>query len=128
MDQVPGVQPATSVEWDQERVSDLWDLVLFPSPRFAFEIAYIECNDRDVFDPEVNSLLIPTDNFAPGIFSVESRLSFEVGFPTEFRLASDCALIFDDIAAGHNLKENVLLDRSPVNIVSVHPQSLDGLF
>ena len=96
--------PGTSIsrsgwEWDQERVSDLWDLVLFPSPRFAFQIAYIDCSNRDVFDPEVNSLLVPTDNFAPGIFSVISRLSFKVGFPTEFRLASYCALIFDDVAS-----------------------------
>ena len=126
MDQVLGVQPATCVEWDQERVSDLWDLVLFPSPRFAGKTTYFESSDRDVFDPEINSLLIPADNFAPGFVSVKSRLPFEVGFPTELRLAIDCALIFNDIAAGHNLKENILLDRSPVNIVSVHPQSLDG--
>ena len=85
MDQVPGVQPAASVEWDQARVSDLWDLVLFPSPRFAFQIAYSDCSNRDVFDQEVNSLLVPTDNFAPGIFGVIRRLSFKVGFPTEFQ-------------------------------------------
>ena len=125
MDQVPGVQPTTGVEWDQERVSDLWDLVLFPSPHFAFKIAYIDCSNQDVFDPEVNSLLIPTDNFAPGIFSVKSRLSFKVGFPTEFRLASYCALIFYDVSAGHNFEENVLLDWSSVSIMSVHPKSLN---
>ena len=46
MDQLPGIQPAAGVKWDQARVSDLWDLVLFPGPRFAFQIAYSDCSNQ----------------------------------------------------------------------------------
>ena len=47
MDQVRSLQPVTSVEWDQEGVSDLWDLILLPSPCFAGGFTDFESSNQN---------------------------------------------------------------------------------
>ena len=65
MDQVLGLDPVAGVERDQERVSDLWDLILLPGPRFAGGITDFESSNWNVFAPEINNLQISAYNFAP---------------------------------------------------------------
>ena len=93
------------VFWDQTQVSDQFDHILLSGPHFAGDCANLNGGNWDPFDPEVNGLLIETNNFASGVGFVIGQLTMHGWTPVMFSFAIQNPSDFDLVAPRDYLVE-----------------------